>query len=188
MAGLEILKIPDAIRSGTTHAFRIAATYATGDDVDDAKALSGCARAIFDTDPDRFTSGTASAGSTTTLTDTARNEAANFWVFATIKVTQSDVEYESEITGSTAAGVLTFHALPITVASGDTYVIEGYPLLSYAAGTVGGDDSNEIRFTATPGNALGRPGDRRLVVQGTFSDGDIEKATADFRVVASMDE
>lgn len=73
-----------------------------------------------------FDSGTAAAGTNTTLQDTAKSWPVNLWVGATVKVSIAGVEYFTPVASNTI-DTLTFAALPggITVGVGNKYAIIG---------------------------------------------------------------
>jgi hypothetical protein len=135
-------------------------------------------------DPDREVSGEADSGSASSLVDGGRAEADDFWKGMTIVVTDATDgrEYCTEVTAfSQATHTLTFNALPIAVEQGDTYRLEGYPLLPETAATVSG---NEAGIQLTPGNATGLPGRRVLVYRADFGT-DAEEVICRFRVLPS---
>lgn len=119
-------------------------------------------------DPDRQTSGAADSGTASTLTDDARMEGSDFWRGLSLVVEEatSGQEYRTEITAS-AAGALTFGALPVAVEAGDRYTIEGYPLVPQTAAAVAG---NVVSYQVTPQNGVtARPGRRVIVWTMDFS-------------------
>jgi len=69
-------------------------------------------------------SGTATAGSDTTLEDTTKNWEVDMWEDAIVGVTIGGIEYHRTIVSNTA-NILTFNALPalVVVAAGDEYNI-----------------------------------------------------------------
>ena len=131
-------------------------------------------------DPDQPTSGTASAGSVSTLTDTARTEANDYWNGLPIEVTDATDDHaeQSYITDFVAAtDTLSFGTLSFTVAAGDTYRILGKPVLGQAACTVSG---NEMSRSVGPSDATARPRVLHGYLVATYSATDVQ--TCDFRV------
>ncbi len=96
--------------------------------------------------------GTATAGSNTTLTDTAVSWVVNSFVGAPIKILHGGIEYNTTIVSNTAT-VLTFVALPVGVvaASGDAYF---FPF-SVAASSLYSSLISYIGLTTAAGSALG---------------------------------
>jgi hypothetical protein len=118
-------------------------------------------------------SGTATGGSTTTLTTTnaeviaLANDAVNGLSILVTDATDGK-EHRARITDfAVAAGVatITFGAQAITVASGDTFVIEGYPLIALAAVT---PSTNTIPLTGTSAVTT-YEGRRQVLVVVTYS-------------------
>jgi len=177
-----MLNLPD-LRVGDVKTIKIATSIASGDDAGQPlDPEDGSTFLCFD--PDRQTSGTADSGSSTTLVDADRLEEDDLWLGMTLVVTDaSDArEYRSEVTGfEQETNTLTFYALPIAVAEGDAYRIEGHPLLPQTAATVAG---NEASIQLTPDDATGSPGRRVLVYRADFGT-DSEEAVGTFSVLPS---
>jgi len=176
------LKLPD-LRVGDVKTLKIATSVVSGDNAGDpCNPEEDSTFLCFD--PDRETTGVADEGTGTTLVDADRTEADDFWVGMTLVVTDASDsrEYRTEITEfEEASGTLTFYALPISVAEGDRYRIEGYPVLPQTAATISG---NEASVQLTPDDATGTPGRRVLVYRADFG-ADSEEAVGAFRVLPS---
>lgn len=177
-----VLKLPN-LRVGDVKTITIATSVASGDHAGDPRnPQEGSTFLCFD--PDRETTGVADDGSTTTLVDTDRNEADDFWVGITLVVTDAtdDREYWTEITAfDQTTHTLTFYALPIAVTEGDHYRIAGYPLLPQTPATISG---NQGSVQLTPSDATGTPGHRVLVYRADFGS-DSEEVVATFQVLPS---
>jgi hypothetical protein len=135
-------------------------------------------------DPDRQTAGSAGSGSSTTLVDADRTEPDDFWVGLPIVIVDASDgrEYRTEVTAFVSAThTLTFYALPITVAEGDSYRIEGYPVLPRTDASTSG---NEGSIQLTPSDALGTPGRRVLIYHADFGT-DSEEVVCTFSVLPS---
>ncbi len=161
----------------------LATNVASGDNAGDPKNVEA-GTTFLCYDPDRQTSGTADSGSTTTLVDADRTEADDFWVGLPIVVVDAtdNREYRTEVADFVSAThTLTFYALPLAVAEGDGYRLEGYPVLPQTAATL---SENEGSIQLTPSNALGTPGRRVLVYHADFG-ADSEEVVCTFRVLPS---
>jgi len=171
------------LRVGDLKTIKIATSIAAGDNAGEPlEPEEGSTFLCFD--PDRETTGVADSGSSTTLVDANRTEPDDLWVGMTLVITDASDsrEYRAEVTDfEGASGTLTFYELPIAVAAGDAYRIEGYPLLPQTAATVSG---NEASVQLTPDDATGTPGRRVLVYRADFG-ADSEAAVAFFRVLPS---
>lgn len=77
------------------------------------------------TDTAGFASGTATAGTTTTLSNSAKTWAAGEWVNYQVRFTRGANAGQVRVITASAASSLTFAALPAAVAAGDAYVLEG---------------------------------------------------------------
>jgi hypothetical protein len=176
------LVLPD-LHVGDAKTIRIATSIASGDDAGEPKN-PGANSTFLCFDPDRGTAGEADSGSDSTLVDDDRDEDDDFWLGMTLVVTDAsdDREYRTEVTDfDRAAHVLTFYPLPIAVAEGDGYRLEGYPLLPQTLAAVSG---NEASIQLTPADATGTPGRRVLVYRADFG-ADCEEVVATFRVLPS---
>jgi hypothetical protein len=173
----------DDLRVGDEKTITIATNVASGDSAGDPKN-PGSGSTFLCLDPDRETSGIADSGSATTLVDADRTEDDSFWVGVTLVVTDATDgrEYATDVTGfEQATHTLTFYSLPVSTEAGDTYRLEGYPLLPQTAATI---SDNEAAVQLTPADATGTPGRRVLVYRADFG-ADSEEALATFRVLPS---
>jgi hypothetical protein len=176
------LVLPD-LHVGDAKTIRIATSIASGDDAGEPKN-PGAESTFLCFDPDRATTGAAHSGSATTLVDADRDEDDDFWVGMTLVVTDvsDDREYVTEVTAfDQATHTLTFYSLPVTVAEGDRYRIEGYPLLPQTPATISG---NEASVQVTPSDVTGTPGRRTLIYRADFGT-DSEEVVATFRLLPS---
>jgi hypothetical protein len=170
---------------GDEKTITIATNIASGDSAGSPKNPTA-ASTFLCYDPARETNGQAESGSSTTLVDSERTEADDFWKGMTIVVTDASDgrEYRTEVTAfAQASHTLTFNALPVAVDAGDPYRIEGYPLLPESAASV---SENEASVQLTPADATGRPGRRILVYRADFGT-DGEEVICRFRVLPSTD-
>jgi hypothetical protein len=178
----ETLVLED-LHAGDEKTITLATNIASGDNAGAPKDVT-TGTTFLCYDPDRQTSGTAESGSTTTLVDPARTEADGFWAGLPIVIVDAtdDREYRTEVADSVAAThTLTFYALPISVAEGDTYRIEGYPVLPRTDASISG---NEGSIQLTPSTGLGTPGRRVLIYHADFGI-DSEEVVCTFRVLPS---
>ena len=177
--------ILDDLHVGDEKTVVIATHVASGDNAGTAKNVAtGTTMLCYD--PDRETCGAADSGSATTLVDADRTEPDGFWQGLSLVVTKADDgrEYRTEVTGFVqATHTLTFYGLPASVAAGDGYRLEGYPLLPRTAAA---RDANEGSIQLTPSNATGTPGRRVLVYHADFGD-DSEAVVCAFRVLPGKD-
>lgn len=181
MAGKR-LTLPD-LYAGDIKTFEIATLIGSGASRGTAKDLDA-ATTILILDPDRQVSGTATAGSTTTLVDAALAQADNFWIGVTLKVTIDSQDYYTEVTDSVSAtGTLTFAALPVAVGADDTYTLLGYPLVPQAAVTVVDNVADVVCSVAN--GVTARPGNRTVILRAVFDDGSAEECLASLQVLAS---
>jgi hypothetical protein len=172
----------DDLRVGDEKTITIATTVASGDHAGDPKNPVSGTFLCFD--PDRGTAGVADDGTDSTLVDADRDEDDAFWVGMTLVVTAASDgrEYRTEVTDfDQATNTLTFYPLPIAVAEGDAYRIEGHPLLPQTAATI---SENEAGIQLTPEDATGTPGRRVLIYRADFGT-DSEEVVATFRVLPS---
>lgn len=173
--GTEVLRLTD-LHAGDEKTLRIATT-------DDAGApktvVVGTTFLVYD--PDRITQGTVDSGTPTTIVDDARTEAADLWNGIPLELTRAadGQVYLTEVADwDVATHTLTFHALPITPAAGDTYKLRGYPVYPRAAATLA---ANQGSVQLTPADATGQPGRRVLVYHADFGT-DSEEVVGTFRV------
>jgi hypothetical protein len=179
-----VLELED-LHVGDEKTITIATSIASGDSAGSPRNPTA-ASTFLCYDPGRETTGEADSGSTTTLADSDRTEADDFWKGMTIVVTDASDgrEYRTEVTAFVqATHTLTFNALPIAVEAGDQYRIEGYPFLPESAASV---SENEASVQLTPSDATGRPGRRILVYRADFG-ADAEEVICRFRVLPSTD-
>lgn len=182
MVGRRVLELDD-LRVGDEKTVTIGTTIESGDNAGDPKS-PGSGSTFLCFDPDRETTATADSGSTTTLVDSDRSEADDFWNGMTLVVTDASdgQEYETEVTDfDQATGAFTFYAIPAAVTAGDRYRLEGYPLLTETAATI---SDNEASVQLTPSNVTGTPGRRVLVYHADFGT-DAQEVVCRFRVLAS---
>ena len=134
-------------------------------------------------DPDRPIDGAADTAGATTLTDTSVLNAFsdNQLIGLPVEITDSDgTVYHSEVTDNDQSdSQITFNALEITPAAGDTFRIIGYPLLTQTTGTA---STNRVSHQITSSNMTGTPGNRVLVFRVTREDTDIDEAIGEFEV------
>jgi hypothetical protein len=178
----DALTLPD-LRVGDTKTITIATSIASGDNAGEARNPEA-GSTFLGFDPDRETTGAADSGSATTLVDADRTEADDFWVGMTLVVTDASDsrEYRTEVTDfDQASHTLTFYELPIAIAEGDAYRLEGYPVLPQTDAALSG---NEASIQLTPADATGTPGRRVLVYRADFGS-DSEEAVFIFRVLPS---
>jgi len=178
----ETLVLED-LHVGDEKTITLATSVASGDNAGEPKNVT-TGTTFLCYDPDRQVSGTAESGSTTTLVDADRTEPDDFWVGLPVVIVDAtdDREYRTEVVDFVGAThTLTFYALSIPVAEGDTYRIEGYPVLPR---TDAGISGNEGSIQLTPSNALSTPGRRVLIYHADFGT-DSEEVVCTFRVLPS---
>lgn len=177
-----VLKLPD-LRVGDVKTITIATSIVSGDNAGEPRdPQPGSTFLCFD--PDRETTGLADSGSATSLVDADRTEPDDFWIGMTLVVTDAtdDRDYRTEVTDfDHASHSFTFYPLPIVVAAGDRYRIEGYPLLPQTCAAIFG---NQASVQLTPSDVTGTPGRRVLVYRANFGS-DSEEAIATFEVLPS---
>ncbi len=126
------------------------------------------------------TAGSATGGSASTVVDTARTEAIDFWNGRYLEFQTGDnrgeVRKVSDFTATSDTLTLdvTTDALPATPASGDEYVIRGYPIISeQAIAAAGGSLSTcYAYFSATAANGCtATPRTVVVVITATYTDG-----------------
>ena len=166
---------------GQSQTVIIATTIAEGDNTADAKNVT-TGTTFLCLDPDRQTNGTAtSTGSTNTIVDTSRTEADDTWKGVTLEVRDdtTDERYRTKCTASTASTTtLEVQGLPFATAVGDTYVFDGYPLLTE---TAAGMSTNQGTITLTGSDATMYSGRRLLVYHADYGT-DAEDQTFEFEV------
>ena len=165
------VSLPD-LYAGDTKAHSVTTYHGSGASKDTAKDLAATSTVLI-YDPDRQTTGTATAGSTTTLVDATLDQAADFWNGITIRVQIGDNTYTTVVEDFDGAGTLTLGELPEAVDATTDYTLFGYPLLPREAAEV---SENEATLTLDPTDtqATERPGNRTVVLQLVFADGDAE--------------
>ena len=125
-------------------------------------------------DPELKVTGTADAGGTSTLSDSALTQASDYWNGMPIEVTDATDDHmeETEVTDFDATlDMLTFGTLSFAVVADDTYTIKGTPVLTEAAATVSGNEASRI---ASPSDVTARPRALTVPFEFTFSADDIQ--------------
>lgn len=125
-------------------------------------------------DPGRPTSGTITAGTSTTFQDTGRAEANDFWNGCPVLIRKaSGVNWWTEVQDY-ASGTQTFtipHG-PAAPEADDTYELPAYPLLPQTAASL---STNQGSYTVSSSDLLGYAGDRVIIYRADFGDEELEQ-------------
>ena len=150
-------------RVGSTQVFTFAAVYDS-----EAGTLAGTGRTLSTASVvgldirERETIGTCSSGSSTAIYDSSRTEADDFWVGvkATLRDASTGREYTSRVTASTAStGHLAVDGWPVSATTSDTYVLHGYPLVTYTTANV---SQHNATYSVSPSDLMAYEGEREL--------------------------
>jgi len=158
-----------ALALGDTFPFILETRYDAG--VYKGQAANPSSAVAWVYDPERVTEGIIESGNALTLVDDALDQADDFWngVPLTIQKKATGTTYKTEVTDFDQGDTkLTFREIPVAVAAGDRYRLEGYPLLVAATVSV---SANLSTITVSPSNATRYPGRRNLILRVTFSGG-----------------
>ncbi len=134
------------------------------------------------------TQGQATGGSISSLTDTARTEGADFWNGRVIELQGGDNDGEARVISDFASGVFTLNvtgdALPAAIASGDQYLIQGYPIIYQQNMAAGSLSTNTANYQINTGTGLtSTPRIILVLLQVSYLNGsNTDKTTAKYRV------
>lgn len=171
------------LQVGDEKALTLEAFYSNGPDVNQKRGIASAAVLVIDTD--HTTSGTAtSAGTTSTLIDTALDEDDNFWIGVPITITEDGVSYGAVVTDFVkSTHTLTITPIPVATTTSSTYTLAGYPMLPSVAAT---PTNNLVTIDVTGADVTARPCTANMLLTCTFDDGDVETFVGRLRVYQNI--
>lgn len=171
------------LQVGDEKALGLKAYFGNGPDATQKRGITSASAIAIDTG--NTTTGTAtSAGTTTTLVDTALTQADDFWNGVPLTITEDGVSYTTTVTDFVqSTHTLTFHAIPVATTTSSAYVLAGYPLLVTGALT---PTDNAVTIDVSPSDVTARACTANVILTSEFDDGETEVFVGRLRVYANL--